>query len=62
MGDLSGRGRRVLGMFISMMGAGLVLESGLEGLGWILTVVGVVVFVATFRRGGLESSSEGKTP
>jgi hypothetical protein len=49
--DLAGRGQRVAGMFIAMIGSGLVLESGLVGLGWIIATVGLVIFVAGFRRG-----------
>lgn len=51
MSDLAGRGQRVAGMFIAMIGSGLVLESDLVGLGWIIATVGLVIFVAGFRRG-----------
>ena len=51
MNELAGRGQRVAGMFVAMIGSGLVLESGWVGLGWIIATVGLVVFVAGFRRG-----------
>jgi len=44
MTELDGRGRRVTGFFVFMLGAGLVLESAALWYGVAIMVAGVVCF------------------
>jgi hypothetical protein len=44
MGELDGRGRRVAGFFVFMLGAGLVLESPALWYGVGIMVVGAACF------------------
>jgi hypothetical protein len=45
MGELRGKGWRVLGYFIWMLGAGVVLDSDAVGLGSVMLMSGFVLFV-----------------
>lgn len=45
MPELYGKGWRVLGYFVWMLGAGVVLESDASALGVLLLVVGATAFV-----------------
>jgi len=63
MGDLAGRGLRVGGLFLAMLGAGLVLESVHGKLGSAILAVGLLVFgagLARLSRG--ERSGEAQGP
>jgi hypothetical protein len=42
---LAGKGKRVTGVFILMIGAGLILESSAVRLGSLITLIGTVTFV-----------------
>jgi len=44
MPELRGRGWRVLGYFVWMLGAGVVLDSEALGAGGVLLVVGAALF------------------
>jgi hypothetical protein len=44
MGELDGRGRRVAGFFVFMLGAGLVLESAALWYGVAMMAIGAVLF------------------
>jgi len=46
MDDLRGKGWRVLGYFIWMLGAGIVLDTRAVSAGAALLVVGAVLFLA----------------
>ncbi len=50
MGELAGKGLRVGGLFVAMLGAGLVLESAQVRLGIAVLVLGLAVFAAGFAR------------
>jgi len=56
MGELSGKGWRVLGYFLWMLGAGIVLDSGAQRLGGLVLVIGGALFalgaVQSLRRPG----------
>jgi hypothetical protein len=45
MNEMRGKGWRVLGYFIWMLGAGVVLDSDAVGLGSVILVLGFVLFV-----------------
>jgi hypothetical protein len=44
MPELRGKGWRVIGYFVWMMGAGVVLDSGELGVGRVLLAVGAALF------------------
>jgi hypothetical protein len=45
MDELRGKGWRVLGYFIWMLGAGVVLDSDAVGLGSVMLMSGFILFV-----------------
>jgi len=51
-----GKGKRVVGTFLLLLGAGIVLESGVRWLGGAVMISGVAAFV----RGALEARA--RTP
>lgn len=51
MNGLAARGRRVAGMVVSMLGAGLILESQLCVAGLAIMLAGLAVFVSGFLGG-----------
>jgi hypothetical protein len=44
MSDLRGKGWRVLGYFIWMLGAGVVLDSNAIGFGGVMLLTGFILF------------------
>lgn len=44
MSELRGKGWRVLGYFIWMLGAGVVLDSNAVGLGGVMLLTGLMLF------------------
>jgi hypothetical protein len=44
MAELRGKGWRVLGYFIWMLGAGVVLDSDAIGMGSVLLLTGIILF------------------
>ncbi len=54
----AGKGRRVAGFFVFMLGAGLLLESPAVGSGVVLMGIGAVLFVrGVFAQSASEASS-----
>lgn len=45
MAELRGKGWRVLGYFVWMLGAGVVLDSCHEGIGGLLLAAGTLTFI-----------------
>lgn len=43
--ELAGKAKRVLGMFITMLGSGIILESSAFWAGTLLTLAGLATFV-----------------
>jgi hypothetical protein len=48
--EIAAKGRRVTGMFVAMIGCGLVLESSAAALGAVLAVGGLAVLASGFLR------------
>lgn len=60
MRELSGKGWRVVGYFLWMLGAGIVLDSGAQRLGGLVLLIGGALFalgaVQSARRPGKDPS------
>lgn len=57
MAELRGKGWRVIGFFVWMLGAGVVLDSSALGAGGVLLTVGAVLF----GLGVIQSLAQGRS-